>query len=115
MDGNKIRTILADTPNFVGVYARDTLPYNIKKKPFGLVVNTDESDKPGEHWIAFYFDSDGIGEYFDSYGLPPLYEEFYDYLNEYSSGGHFHNKVTLQCTTCITCGHYCILFLLTRA
>ena len=33
------------------------------------VINSDPSSKPGEHWVAVYFDKRGRGEYFDSYGL----------------------------------------------
>ena len=39
--------------------------------PSAYVINSDPSSKPGEHWIAVYFDKRGRGEYFDSYGLPP--------------------------------------------
>ena len=52
---------------FTGVYARDKLPKSIKY-PAAMVWNTDPADQPGEHWVAAYFNEDGIGEYFDSYG-----------------------------------------------
>ena len=39
--------------------------------PSAYVINSDPSSKPGEHWVAVYFDKRGRGEYFDSYGLPP--------------------------------------------
>ena len=38
--------------------------------PSAYVINSDPSSKPGEHWVAVYFDKRGRGEYFDSYGLP---------------------------------------------
>ena len=38
-----------------------------------MVANTDPSSKPGTHWVAFYFPSKGKGEFFDSYGHPPIY------------------------------------------
>ena len=38
--------------------------------PSAYVINSDPSSKPGEHWVAVYFDKRSRGEYFDSYGLP---------------------------------------------
>jgi hypothetical protein len=37
----------------VGVYAADTIPYVIRK-PAAIIVNPDEQDKPGTHWVAMY-------------------------------------------------------------
>ena len=34
------------------------------------IINTDDHDESGEHWLALYFDKDV--EYFDSFGLYPL-------------------------------------------
>jgi len=48
---------------FQGVFSADTLP----EQPRLLVCNTDESTKPGQHWIAIYVGVDGCGEYFDSF------------------------------------------------
>ena len=39
--------------------------------PIAYVINSDTSDKKGEHWVVVYFDKNRRGEYFDSYGLPP--------------------------------------------
>ena len=39
---------------FIGVYPRNRLPA-IKSYPASLIVNTDPSGKPGEHWLAIYF------------------------------------------------------------
>ena len=45
----------------------------LKKPTFSsaYVIDWDPSIKPGEHWVAVYFDKRGRGEYFDSSGLPP--------------------------------------------
>ena len=40
---------------FIGVYSRDQLPI-IKDYPSCFILNTDTSDKPGEHWLAIYYD-----------------------------------------------------------
>ena len=52
---------------FLGVFAADEIPRNIRK-PAIFVTNTDARGLPGEHWIAIYFDDDGKGEFFDSFG-----------------------------------------------
>ena len=88
---------------FQGVYAIDQLP---SWQPGAYVVNTDEQDKPGEHWVAVY-----QKEYFDSYGLPPLDTRLIDFLeNDYQ-----YNKVPLQQPLSNACGFYCVYYILERA
>ena len=59
--------------SFLGVFPSDKLPQPLDKHPCGFVANTDPSSKPGMHWVAFYFPSEGEGEFFDSYGRSPEY------------------------------------------
>ena len=98
--------------NFEGVFARDELPENVNW-PVGLIVNTDLRSKPGTHWVAIFIDENGKGEYFDSYGFQPKYIQFKNFLNN-NCISYFYNTVSLQCHTCVTCGHYCIAFLMSR-
>ena len=49
--------------------------------PSAYVINTHPKSLPGEHWIAVYFDKNGKGEYFDSYGLPPRVNKFTEFMN----------------------------------
>jgi len=86
------------------------MPNNIKPNQ-ALIVNTDSSDKPGQHWIAISIGSNGKGKYFDSYGLPPLHHEFNDFLSKHCPNGWVFNDVTLQCLSCVTCGHYCVAYI----
>jgi len=51
--------------DFHGVYPRDRLPRTVDY-PSSYVLNTDTSKRPGEHWVAVYFDSLRRGSYFDS-------------------------------------------------
>jgi hypothetical protein len=110
MDTHSINHYLKNEKNFIGTFARDQLPRILPKKFIALIVNTDPSTKPGEHWIAITFNKDGTGEYFDSYGLPPLNLEFIKFMQKHSPNGWVYNPVTLQCFDCITCGHYCIAY-----
>ena len=54
-------------PHFDGIYSIDTLK-NIKEKPELIICNTDPSDKPGEHWVLFFFDNDGSVDFYNSLG-----------------------------------------------
>ena len=42
--------------HWLGVFAHDQVPKldRSQHRPFALVVNTDPSDKPGKHWLAFF-------------------------------------------------------------
>lgn len=57
-------------PNFGGVIAADQISQLPKKLPIGFVMNLDNSDEPGSHWVAIYINSDSV-EYFDSLGQQP--------------------------------------------
>ena len=104
------RILKANSPLFRGVFSCDTLP---KSNVRGLIVcNTDPESKPGEHWIAMYFDGDH-GEYFDSSGRPPA-KVFKDYLNSHCKHWIFNEK-QLQSAVSRFCGHYCVYYCLLRS
>jgi hypothetical protein len=115
MDTSKINNLLNKEKFYLGTFSRDTLPKKIISKPSGLIANTDTSNKPGEHWVAMIFNEDGSGEYFDSYGLPPFYSEFYSFMDENCPLGWGYNRIILQCLTCITCGYYCVIYIKLRS
>lgn len=77
--GSEIYNLMKDEPKFMGVIAKDEI--NLinpkKKKKFGFIINTDESSKPGKHWMAVYVDAedDNSIEIYDplgqkGYGMP---------------------------------------------
>ena len=99
---------------FRGVFAADELKkQSVKQFPSGYIVNTDPSYKPGEHWVAFYFDGKGKGEFFCSYGEPPKRYNFETWLNKNATSWTFH-KNRLQGDLSSVCGQYCLFFLLHR-
>jgi hypothetical protein len=100
------------SPVFLGVFACDQLPPSIAY-PCAVVANTDSSDKSGEHWVAFYFDENGVGEYFDSYGLPPNNSDLFTFLVN-NAMGYKCNTIQLQGLGSDVCGQYCIAFLANR-
>ena len=79
---------------FLGVFSRDTLPQKVHW-PSALIINTDKSNQPGEHWLAIYYDENGTSEFFDSYGFDTEFYNFTNYLN-LTSNNYIYNKKTLQ-------------------
>jgi len=73
------------------------------------------SEKPGSHWVAFYFTKDQKGKVFDSNGLSPTNYTgtFSSFLKNNSNGWSF-NSVTLQSINSKVCGHYCLYYALFR-
>ena len=77
------------------------------------VINSDTSDKKGEHWVAVYFVKNRRGEYFDSYGLPPAILGLEAYMDRFSLDWIYRSK-TIQSLFSNVCGHYCVYFILFR-
>ena len=98
---------------FVGVYPRDKLPRTMKQYPGAYVCNTHPHTEEGEHWIVLYVDQHGQGEYFDSYGLPPVHKTFVNFLKNQCTSWTYNDK-QLQGLTSHVCGQYCIFYLLHR-
>ena len=109
MDSQQIGLLLKTTPRMRrsvwGVFSRNRLPQRLL--PGGYVVNTDDRDGPGIHWIALwvmperieFMDSFGhVSEYYGwTFGLPTLY-----------------NTQQLQSHDSDVCGAYCLYFLYHR-
>ena len=100
---------------FQGVYPSDELPATVASFPALFIANVDTSEKPGSHWVAFYFTKDQKGEIFDSYGLPPsnYTGTFSAFLNNNSNDWSF-NSVPLQSINSKVCGYYCLYYGLFR-
>ena len=95
---------------FRGVYAMDRLPIRAQTSA-AYVINMDDHDEPGSHWIAVFCDKYGRVEYMDSYGLVPLDERCRNFL-----GSNFtYNTLALQRLLSSACGFYCVYYLLHRA
>jgi len=113
MNTIQIEKILLGNPStkkiFRGVFASDKLPKKIIKHPAIIIANTDSSDRPGTHWVAFYFKNATTAEFFDSYGQYPQNKHFINFLKK-NSEKFSYNKQQVQGYFSDTCGHYCILF-----
>ena len=97
-------------PLFRGVFARDELP-NDGVYPSCLVVNTHSSREPGEHWLAIFYDKNGVCEFFDSYGRNPAAYRLASYLRKTSRTVTW-NRICFQPIDSNACGYFCFLYLM---
>jgi hypothetical protein len=98
---------------FIGVFAKDRLPTKLPRRPALMVVNTDRANQPGTHWLAMFFDDDGSGEYFDSFG-EPAEETFALYMNKHCTRWIFSER-QLQSVVSRFCGHHVVFYALYRS
>ena len=100
---------------FHGVFASDELPKTVQDYPSAYVANVDPSDQPGSHWIAFYFDKNKEGEFWDSYGQHPenYVKTFINFLQINSTNWSMNHKM-LQSLDSSVCGEFCVFYLVHR-
>ena len=110
----KISEYYASEPRFDGVYSRNNLP-KIKKGAY--VINLDEYENTGTHWIALFVKTDEV-IYFDSFGIEHIPKEINKFIgNEQSSSAKARNKeikaniFRIQAYDSIMCGYFCIEFI----
>lgn len=119
MNSNEINGALRNDSHtrscFQGVYPSDKLPKESTSYPAAFVANVDRSHEPGSHWIAFYFDEHGDGEFFDPYGMRPLVAAFEKFLQHHTKGRVKYNDVQLQSLFSTMCGAYVIFYIMHRA
>ncbi|XP_063988203.1 uncharacterized protein LOC135168189 isoform X1 [Diachasmimorpha longicaudata] len=54
------------------VYPADCVSWTWPR-PCAIIINTDNHNQAGSHWVAVYLGSNGRGMYFDSFGMPPFH------------------------------------------
>ena len=113
MDSNTIRKLFKTYKCFKGVFPCDQLPYN-ESLPLNIIVNTDPSYKPGQHWVAVSINRKSGGYYFVSFGLPPIVKEIFKFINTKAILGWVYNKTQIQNIKSSTCGNYSVLFKIAR-
>ena len=91
-------------PKFNGVCSRNNLS---KIKDGEYIINLDEHESVGTHWIALYA-NDKNATYFDSFGvehIPKEIRKFIGYKNITT------NIYRIQAYDSIICGYFCIGFI----
>jgi len=119
MESSQLQCMIECDPvlygSIIGVYPADRLPLKLPSTPFGFIANTDPHNAHGQHWCAFYCDTPGYVDFFDSYGREPSRnsEHFQSWLNKKAKTIRI-NRIQLQSETSSVCGLYCVLFLRER-
>ena len=98
--------------SFRGVYFRNELPIRAPTTSL-YVCNKDPNHKPGEHWVTIYINNDRQAEYFDSFGMPPLFDEFVTFLNN-NTKSWTHNKRVVQDVYSSACEYHCTFYAVYR-
>ena len=109
--------------SFLDVYSIDNIDYErIKQrisqgKPTSCIINTSKADEKGEHWVAVYFPKDGAGggEYFDSFGFPPLQRATRQLCEMLSTGEYSWNEEypiqDVLDESSVSCGYHVLFYL----
>ena len=92
-------------PRFNGVYSRDNLPAKTKKGAY--VINLNEYEDAGTHWIALYVKNKKL-VYFDSFGVEHVPKEITKFIKNKDI---IANIFRLQAYDSILCGYFCIKFI----
>ena len=105
-----------------GVYSRNNLPKKIKKGAY--VINLDEYENTGTHWVALFVkpkyttesSSSECTVYFDSFGVEHIPKEINKFINnditKSSSLEHIKSNIfRIQAYDSIMCRYFCIEFI----
>lgn len=87
----------------------DCLPRRVSL-PVGICSNLSNAGEPGSHWVGITITSDGVGEYFDSYGFKPTSPEILHFLKMHCKSWSF-NKHQVQQLQSKVCGLYAVMYL----
>lgn len=88
---------------------RNNLPKRCRKHECG-VINLDNEDGPGTHWVSYYKKDNDTCYYFDSFGDLQPFKEFIDYVGRQKCQ-ILYNYRRQQAFNTIICGHLCLKFL----
>ena len=100
--------------HFKGVFASNELPKFVSSYPAAFILNTQPRSKSGEHWVAIFLNAKYNGEYFDSYGFPPMNQNVIRFLKRNTAKWTYSKKV-LQNPISLMCGGFCIYFLVKKS
>ena len=107
---NNIEYLLQNVDHFLGCFPLDGLPSFPTSLPKSMIINTQPSGPPGEHWVTVVLTEANCYS-FDSIALPTVLPNIYMYLQPY-----YENICYLDCRiqddTSNYCGAYCVSFVL---
>ena len=92
-------------PRFNGVFSRDKLPQKIMDGTY--VINLDEYEDVGTHWIALFCNRSEIA-YLDSFGVEHVPEKIKEFVGNKNV---IVNIFWVQANNSVMCGYFCIGFI----
>ena len=96
----EIQNYYQSEPEFNGVYSRNNLQ---KKKDGTYIINLDEYESIGTHWIALYVNAENI-TYFDSFEVEHVPKEMRNFIR--------NENITIiyrmQAYNSVMCGYFII-------
>ena len=113
-----LETFIANNANeatktaFLGVFSINTLPRQIPHLPVLLIMNTNTSNLPGQHWKAIYISKRRVGEVFDSLAMP-VNLQVEQWMNTFCKRWAI-STLTLQDPFSPTCGAYVLYYIMYR-
>ena len=107
---SNIEYLLQNVDHFLGCFPLDGLPPFPEILPKSMIINTQPSGHPGEHWVALVLTVEQCF-YFGSFALPRAPANIEMYVEPY------YNTITyleipIQDITSNFCGAYCVSFVL---
>ena len=101
----EINEYYKNEPGFNGAYSRYNLPNKIKKEAY--VINLDEYDNTGTHWVSLFV-KQKYTVYFDSFGVEYIPNE----INKFIRSKEIKSNIfKIQADDSIMCGYFCIEFI----
>ena len=100
----EIQKYYENEPKFNGVYSRNNLS---KIKDGAYIINLDEYESIGTHWIALYVNAKNV-TYFDSFGVEHIPKEIRKFIG---NKNNITNIYRVQGYDSIMCGYFCIGFI----
>ena len=105
-----IEYLLQNVDHFLGCFPLDGLPSFPTSFQKSIIINTQPSGHPGEHWVALVLTETNC-YYFDSFGLPTVPLNIKMYLQPH------YKEITyldyrIQDSSSNYCGAYCVSFVL---
>ena len=100
----EIQKYYENEPKFTGVYSRNNLS---KIKDGAFILNLDEYESIGTHWIPLYVNDNNV-TYFDSSGIEHIPKEIKKFIGNKNV---LINIYRMQAYDSIICGYFCIGFI----
>ena len=118
LDKKTIESLLSCQNSYVGCFAADELSDLMVKSPCFIIVNLDNKNMAGSHWIAIgYFENkieifDPLG--FDLFDWPRIPCTLLYFLHKYSFSRKIKISKRLQSSKSVLCGLFCVFYIMSR-